>query len=112
MRLPILESMVFLDKMKVSQIYIMISVPKSPLNMWSFVVWLVGYTFESSVRKWSTELSRKKEEWTKYKFSLSSLTYVLCEKRFMVHLFTEDISVHFVYTRKHTEPDSRQRGNG
>jgi len=96
MRLPILESMAFLDKMKVSQIYIMISAPKSPLNTWPFVVWLVGYTFESSVRKWSTEFSRKQEERTKYKVYLSSLTYVLCEKRFMVHLFTEDISVHFV----------------
>jgi len=30
----------------------------------------------------------------------------------MVYLFTGDISAHFVYTRKHTEPDSRQRGNG
>jgi hypothetical protein len=102
----------FLDKTKVSQIYIMISAPKSRLNRWSFVVWLVGYTFESSVRKWSTEFSRKQEEWTKYKVSLSRLTYLFCEKRFMVHLFTEDISVPFVYTRKHTEPDSRQRGNG
>jgi len=102
----------FVDKTKVSQIYIMISAPKSRLNRWSFVVWLVGYTFESSARIRSTEFSRKQEEWTKYKVSLSRLTYVLCEKRFMVHVFTEDMSVHFVYTRKYTEQDSRQRGNG
>jgi hypothetical protein len=30
----------------------------------------------------------------------------------MVHLFTEEISVHFVCIREHTQPDSRQRGNG
>jgi hypothetical protein len=102
----------FLDKMKISQTYIMIPAKKSRLNGWSFVVWLLGYTFESSVRKRSTEFSRKQKEWTKYKVSVSRLTYVLCEKRFMAHLFTEDISVHFVYTRKHTEPESRQRGNG
>ena len=52
----------FFDKMKVSQICIMISAPKSQLNTWSFVVYLVGYTFESSVRKWSTEFSTKQEE--------------------------------------------------
>lgn len=102
----------FLDKTKVSQISIMISAPKSRLNRWSFVVSLVGYTFESSAIKWSIEFSRKHEEWAKYKVSLSRLTCVLCEKRFMVRLFTEDMSVHFVYTRKHSEPDSTQRGNG
>jgi hypothetical protein len=102
----------FVDKTKVSQIYILISAPKSRLKRWSFVVWLVGYTFGSSARIWSTEFSRKQEERTKYKVSLSRLTYVFCEKRFMVHVFTEDTSVHFVYTRKYTERDSRQRGNG
>jgi len=59
MRLPIQETM---SLKKVAQIYIMISAPKGWLNRWSFVVWLVGYTSESSVRKWSTEFSRKQEE--------------------------------------------------
>ena len=87
-----------------------ISAPNSRLRMRSVVVWLVGYTFESSVRKWSKGFSRKQEEWTKHEVSLSRLKYVLCAKRFMVHLFTEEISVRFVYNRKHTEPDSTQCG--
>lgn len=73
--------------------------------------WLVTH-LKVPLENVSNEVSRKQEEWTKPKVSLSRLKYVLCTKRFMVHLFTEEISVHFVHNRKHTEPDSTQCGNG